>query len=205
MAHFSKMPRLSVEEYLDREQRATVRHEYIDGQLFAMTGASEAHNIICGNVFAALHGHLRGSGCRAFMNDMKVKVEAANSFYYPDIMVTCEPYDGESVFKQAPVVLMEVLSPSTRHIDRREKMMAYRQLESLRQYLLVHQNRYRVDSYRKCKDVDWEISTLGRGDSIVFDSFSAALELSLDAVYEGVVIDSFVEESDDDLENYQGN
>lgn len=203
MSNFSKVPKFSIEEYLAREQDSTVRHEYIDGQLFAMTGASEAHNLICGNIFASLHQHLRNTSCRCFMSDMKVKVEAANSFYYPDIMVTCEPYDAKSVFKQAPSVIIEVLSPSTEHIDRREKLMAYRQLESLKQYVLVHQTRQRVTLYRRTSDNDWEVLVLGRADTLVFDSLPERFELPLESIYQGVSFDSVVEEFDEELEIYQ--
>jgi len=112
---------MATDEYLEFEEQAAVRHEYVRGQIFAMTGSAEAHNVISGNLFAALHNFLQGTGCRVFQNDMKVRVEAADCFYYPDIMVTCEPYEAKSVFKNSPRLIIEVLSPSTKHIDRREK------------------------------------------------------------------------------------
>jgi Uma2 family endonuclease len=167
-----------------------------------MTGATEAHNVICGNLHALLHNHLRGSGCRPFMNDMKLRIEVANSFYYPDIMVTCEPYDGKSVFKKLPVLIVEVLSPSTRHIDRREKLVAYRQVSSLRQYLIMHQSRCRIEIYRKDADDQWEVSVLGRADSISFDCLPTVLVAPVEVLYEGVALAPLVEEEEEE-EDYE--
>jgi Uma2 family endonuclease len=202
MAQFQKIPDLTVEEYLAQEQLASVRHEYVNGQLFAMTGASDAHNVICGNLFALIHQHLKGSGCRAYINDMKVRIDVANSFYYPDIMVTCEPIDAKSAYKQLPVLIVEVLSPSTSHIDRREKLVAYRHLNSLRQYLIVHQNRYRIEAYRKDKNGQWEVTVITRNDMVSFTALPCELEISTEVIYEGVALQPTVEE-DNDEEKYE--
>jgi Uma2 family endonuclease len=197
MAQFQKIPDLTVEEYLAQEELAEVRHEYVNGQLFAMAGASDAHNVICVNLLALIHQHLKGSGCRAYINDMKVRIDVANSFYYPDIMVTCEPIDAKSAYKQLPVLIVEVLSPSTSHIDRREKLVAYRHLSSLRQYLIVHQNRYRIEAYRKDKDGQWEVTIITRNDMVAFTALPGELEISTEAVYEGVVLEPTVEEDEE--------
>lgn len=198
MSQFSKVPQLTADEYLAHEARAEVRHEYVNGQIFAMTGATEAHNVISGNLYALLHTELKGSACRAFINDMKVKVELANSFYYPDIMVTCEPFDGKSVFKQEPILIAEVLSPSTSHIDRREKLVAYRQLSSLRQYLIVHQNKYRIESYRKDIAEKWEFTVLGHNDVLCFESLGSGFSVPVSIIYEGVALEAGVEEEEAD-------
>ncbi len=200
MSQFSKVPDLTVDEYLAQEERANVRHEYVKGQVFAMTGATEAHNVINGNLYALIHHHLRGSGCRAFMTDMKVRVEIANSFYYPDIMVTCEPFEAKSVYKQLPVLIAEVLSPSTKHIDRREKLVAYRQLSSLRQYLIIHQNRYRIEIYQKDADGQWQVSILGKNDLVFLDSLPSRLDVPIAAIYDGIILEPFVEEEEEDYE-----
>ncbi len=200
MSEFAKIPNLSVDEYLALEEQALIRHEYVQGQIFAMTGSTDAHNVICGNIHAMLHPHLRGSGCRAYVNDMKLMIEQANGFYYPDIMVTCEPFETKSVFKQHPVLIVEVLSPSTKHIDRREKLIAYRQIDSLQQYLMIHQNKYRIDSYRRDADNQWEVSSLGIGDSLILVSRPSILEVPFTSIYEGVALDLTVEEEDEEYE-----
>lgn len=106
---------LTAEEYLNLEQDAEIRHEYVAGQIYAMAGASEAHNLIAGNIFALLRPHLRGSSCRTFISDMKVKVKAqkADIFYYPDLLVTCDSNDNKKCFKTSLNLIVEVLSNST--------------------------------------------------------------------------------------------
>lgn len=196
MSQFLKVPDVTVEEYLAQEQESDVRHEYVNGQIFAMSGATAAHNVIGGNLFALLHRHLRGSGCSPFMTDMKVRVETANSFYYPDIMVTCEPFDGKSVFMRSPVIIAEVLSPSTKYIDRREKLIAYRQLESLHEYLIIHQTKQRIEVYRRDAAGQWELKVFGQMDVIEFNSLPSALRIDVPEIYEGVVLEPVVEEEE---------
>lgn len=200
VSQFHKVPNLTVEEYLAREERATVRHEYVNGQVFAMTGATEAHNVICGNLHASLHEHLKGSGCRVFMSDMKVRIETSNSFYYPDIMVTCEPFAGTSVFKQSPVFIAEILSPSTKHIDRREKLIAYRQIDSLREYVIIDPSRHRIEDYRKDANGQWEMMVLRRSDVVSLASLPSSLDISVETIYEGVILSPAVEEEEEEYE-----
>ncbi len=198
MSQFSKVPNLTVEEYLNQEENGTIRHEYVSGQIFAMTGASEAHNLISGNLFAILHNHLGGSTCRPFINDMKVLIESANTFYYPDVMVSCEAFDAKSMFKQSPVLIAEVLSPSTTHIDRREKLLAYRQITSLREYLVIHQNRYRVEIYRRGVGNEWEYSVLGKSELLELNSLPSPVEVPVLSLYQGVFLEPLVEEDDEE-------
>ena len=134
---------ITVEKYLNLEQDAEIRHEYVAGQIYAMASASEAHNLIVGNIFALLRPHLRGSSCRSFVSDMKVKVkmQQADIFYYPDLLVTCDPNDNEKYFKTNPNLIVEVLSDSTQTTDRREKRINYQTIDSLQEYVLVSQNR----------------------------------------------------------------
>ena len=106
---------IAVEKYLKLEQDAQIRHEYVAGQVYAMAGASEAHNLIVTNLVALLRPHLRGSSCRTFVSDMKVKVKTqqADIFYYPDLLVTCDTNDNKKYFKTNPNLIVEVLSDST--------------------------------------------------------------------------------------------
>ena len=146
---------LTPEEYITLERKAipdadTVRSEYMNGEIIAMSGASLAHNLITGNVFANLYIRLRGSGCLAFANEMRVSIPSVNSYFYPDVSVVCEePRFEDDVFDTLlnPIVVVEVLSPSTEAYDRGDKFAHYRQLTSLQEYILVSQDKVRVDHY----------------------------------------------------------
>src|SRR6266496_3484052 len=134
---------ISPEEYLDGERSADVRHEYADGRLYAMAGASADHNRIAGNLFAEIRDRLRGRRCEPFINDMKVKIPPAFAevFYYPDVLAACDPSDNEKYYRERPSVIFEVLSPETERTDRREKAIAYRQIPTLGAYVLGEQDR----------------------------------------------------------------
>jgi len=198
MAESEKIKNMSVEDYLTAEECSNVKHEYVRGRIFAMSGATEAHNIICGNLHAVLHAFVKGTGCRVFMNDMKVNVEAADSFYYPDIMVTCEPFDAKCVFKNSPTLIAEVLSPSTKQIDRREKLVAYQQLNSLCNYILVHQNQALIEVYRRVSNDQWVLEKLQRMDELCLDAIAGkSLRIPVSTIYDDVVLPSIVKESDE--------
>jgi Uma2 family endonuclease len=190
---------ITPEEYLLFEEHSPTKHEYVDGRVFAMTGATEAHNIICMNLATKIHSRLKGTGCRAYANVMKVRVEAANSFYYPDIMVTCEPIEAASVFKCAPRLIIEVLSRSTSRIDRTEKLVAYRQLDSLSEYVIVHQKKMLVEKYSKRSDGVWELTSLKKGDKLSLKSIPGKpLNIALSDIYESLDPPSVVKESEED-------
>lgn len=193
---------MSIDEYLAAEAKASVRHEYVRGRIFAMTGATDAHNIICGNLFAPLHSFLRGGPCIAYANDMKVHVEIMESFYYPDIMVSCEPLDPSSVFKCTPRLIVEVLSPSTRLTDRREKLVAYQQLASLMQYVVIEQKRYLVESHTRLSGKDWQTTALrSRDDTLILDVQSGKkFEIGLNQIYERLSLPLVVEEPEAEYE-----
>ena len=143
------------EEYITLERKAipdadTVRSEYVNGEIIAMSGASFAHNLITMNISARLHDRLRDSGCVVFANEMRVSIPSANSYFYPDVGVVCgEPRFEDNVFDTLlnPIVIVEVLSPSTEAYDRGEKFSHYRQLQSLQEYILVSQDKVHVDHY----------------------------------------------------------
>ena len=166
-------------EYLALEARSPVRHEYVAGEIFAMTGASIRHNIIAGNLYTALRTHLRGTPCRALMEGVKLRLKKERSYFYPDVMVTCEArlleLDASTQIVEDPVLLIEVLSPTTEGIDRREKLRAYRTLPGLKEYALVSQDECRVELYRRRGDIGWDIITFEPGDQVEL----ASVELSL--------------------------
>ena len=150
-------------DYLSMERENRVRHEWVGGALFAMVGASGVHVRLTGRVFAALLPMADAHGCRAYASDMRVMTEHVG--YYPDVMVACgeqpDPY-----FETAPCLLVEVLSPTTRDIDQREKLAAYKAIPSLRHYLIVHQDQPRVAHHFRFDDGDWQLEIVGPIDTI---------------------------------------
>jgi Uma2 family endonuclease len=141
---------LSAADFLAWDATQTTRHEFVRGEVFARAGAGERHVTVAGNVYLALRQHLAGTPCRTFITDMKLRVEAADAFFCPDVMVTCSPRDAEqSHVKSEPVLLVEVLSPATAALDRGNKFAAYRSLASLREVLLVDPDLRRCDLFRR--------------------------------------------------------
>ncbi|PAX51137.1 Uma2 family endonuclease [Brunnivagina elsteri] len=178
---------LTVEEYLKAEEYSEIRHEYVDGEIFAMAGASEEHNLIAGNIFTLIRPHIRGTSCRVFVSDMKVKlkVQKADIFYYPDLLVTCDPNDGERYFKTSPNLIVEVLSNSTKTIDKREKRLNYQSIESLQEYVLVSQDEIKVEVYRKDAQGNWSLEILSKDDNLELKS--VGLTLTMADIYEDVI------------------
>jgi Uma2 family endonuclease len=162
---------ISPEDYLAAEAAAIVKHEYHDGEVFAMAGASSAHVIITDNLTGLLLAHTRGTGCRPFSSEMKVRIESANRFYYPDLLVTCDPRDRDAdYFKKHPKLIVEVLSDSTEAFDRGKKFDHYCELESLEEYVLVNQDRTQVEVFRRNDDETWTLKRYGVGDTVRFAS-----------------------------------
>jgi len=183
-----KYSRLTEADYLLGEFASEIRHEYVDGEVFAMAGAGEAHNLIAGNIFAKLRGLVRGGPCRVYISDMKLRVKTWKAYYYPDVMVTCNPTDSEANYKERPSLVVEVLSPSTERTDRREKMLAYRTLTDLREYLLVATDKQHVELYRRDAQDEWQLTNLIPADGIHLESLG--YDLSLNDIYEDVKLDS---------------
>lgn len=182
--------KLSCTEYLQGEEAATVKHEYLDGEVWAMVGASDAHVSIAGNIFFLLKQALKQSPCRPYISDMKVNVAAANAFFYPDVLVSCNPKDRDNrLFKQHPVFIAEVLSPSTEAFDRGAKFAAYRQLESLQSYWLIDSRTQAIDCFRRTADNAWLLhSHTGPGDKLAIPELN--LELDFAEIYADVDLDS---------------
>ena len=136
------LPRMSAGQYLDYEQTQEIRHELVDGYLYAIVGASDRHEEIAMNLAAALSLHLRGGPCRVYKSDLKLRI--GDDFYYPDIFVRCGTERGDPWFKTDPVLIVEVLSPTTQRYDRGDKRQAYLSLPSLRDYILISQTEMKV-------------------------------------------------------------
>jgi Uma2 family endonuclease len=139
---------LSPAEYLEMEESSPVKHECIAGQIYAMTGASDTHNFIAGNLYIALRSHLKGSPCRVFMADVKARLDQADSFYYPDVMVSCEKA-ANAYYREQPCLIVEVLSSSTAKFDAGDKRRDYQALPSLQEYVLVSQECMDVRVWRR--------------------------------------------------------
>jgi Uma2 family endonuclease len=176
---------LSIEDYLTFEESTPLRHEYVSGEIFAMSGPSREHELIAGNVFAAVHAHLRGSPCKSFIGNFKLnlKVNESQFFYYPDVMVACGP-NVDSRFCTDPRLVVEVLSPSTERTDRREKACNYRQIPTLEEFVLIAQRKAEVTIYRRSER--WAPLTLTSVDETA-ELRSIELSLPLAQIYEGVL------------------
>lgn len=176
--------KLSVDEYLKAENDGPVRHEYVDGEVYAMSGTSKRHNRVAVNLLSELYSRLQGGPCEVFISDVKVFIEALNCFYYPDIVVTCDPEDNDDYFVNRPVLIVEVESPSTSLIDRREKLIAYRKLDSLREYLLLSQDSISAVLFRRDQNGEWWSEQPGPEDELRLESVGLSMPLS--RLYEGV-------------------
>lgn len=174
--------RVTIDEYLALERPAETKSEYLDGEVFLMTGASRKHNLVAGNVFASLHAQLRDRACEAFAGDMRVRISATNLFTYPDVVVVC----GEPAFDDAeldtllnPMLIVEVLSKSTEDYDRGTKFAHYRTLPSLREYLLLAQDRVHAEHFVR-QDADrWLLTeTDAAGATLVLPSIGCRLALA---------------------------
>lgn len=169
------LPRLTAEEYLEWEHQQDTRHELVDGYLYGMTGASLRHDEISMNLAAALHAHLRDRHCRVYKSDIKIQV--ANDFYYPDIVVRCadDSSGSDKFFLADPQVIIEVLSPSTQRFDRGDKRLAYQQIPSLTDYILVAQDAILVDHFI---GNDLPIRKILPADTLVIESLQFSITLS---------------------------
>ncbi len=169
---------ISTREYLAREETNEVRHEFVNGVIYAMVGASERHNLIALNLTTALFNHLP-ERCSAFHADMKLHIalDQAEYFYYPDLMVCCGASDQSLHYRDDPILLCEVLSQSTERTDRVEKFDAYRTIPALEEYVLIAQDAPRVEIFRR--RTDWSRETFATGDTFRFEcvDFSMGLEV----------------------------
>ena len=172
-------------DYLAGEREADVRHEYVDGVLFAMGGASRAHNQIATNLVIALGTRLRGTGCRVSSSDMKVRLAEGRRYYYPDLVVSCTDARDEpdDYTESRPTLVVEILSPSTAATDRREKRLVYQSLPSLVDYLIVSQDERTVERFTR--DADGWTSATFTGDEDV-ELASIGLSLPMGELYADV-------------------
>jgi len=173
------------QDYLAWEDLQEEKHEFINGEVFAMGGARREHVVVSGNIFASLKQHLRGTPCHPYIADMKLRVEQQNAFYYPDVMVSCDKNDQKAdQFLSNPSLIVEVLSDSTEAYDRGIKFAAYRQLSSLKEYVLVDINTLTVECFRRTEDNNWLLHVTTEQDTCRFDSLE--LSIAMTDVFEGI-------------------
>ena len=177
---------VSVEDYLEGERVSPIKHEYRNGSIYAMAGASNPHVLISLNLATLLRTRLRGSGFLPFMSDTKVRVEAVNTFYYPDVTVSCDERDTTSVadFICYPSLVVEVLSSKTEAFDRGDKFADYRTLPSLQDYVLISQGQINVECFRRQPGGGWMLYACGDGDDVELASVNLTFPIS--SLYEDV-------------------
>nr|RNJ65346.1 MAG: Uma2 family endonuclease [Leptolyngbya sp. IPPAS B-1204] len=187
---------MTPQEYLDWEEQQPLKYEYINGEVLAMTGGTIPHNDIALNLASALKNHLRGKGCKVQMADVKVGVSQNGPFYYPDVMVSCDPRDqrAQRVIYH-PCLIVEVLSPSTEAFDRGKKFRHYRQIETLKEYVLIDADRMNVECYRINEKGKWELTAYSpEASEVELTSIDFACPITL--LYEDVV---FPEDNSDEI------
>ena len=177
------------DEYLQWEEQQNEKHEYVDGQIYAMAGASENHVDITTNLTVILASYLRGGNCKVFPTDMHLHIASKNIYYYPDLLVTCDERDRlNKQYKSYPCLLIEVLSESTEAKDRGVKFAHYQTLDSLQEYVLVNQWEKRVEIFRRTDRQFWLLQTLTEDDIIELQSINLAIPVK--DIYEGVEFSS---------------
>ena len=174
---------ISPEEYLVFDAQSPEKNEYVDGEIHAMTGTTVRHNRISLDLALLLKNHLKGRPCETFIADIKVHAVRANAFYYPDIVVRCnpDPLLDEARVIDDPTLIIEVLSPSTEAIDRREKLAAYRRIPSVQEYVMVAQDERSVEIYRRQGDINWTYQAFTDDETVTLSS--VGLTLAMASIY----------------------
>lgn len=177
---------LTPEQYLQLEADSPVKQEYIDGEVYAMAGTTDTHNVIGLNLAIQIRTHLRGTPCQVYFADVKIRLDSLNRFYYPDLLVTCDPRDRDtSTYKRFPKLIVEILSESTEAFDRGNKFHDYRSLESLEEYVLISSHHQRVEIFRRGQQGDWIFQAYtSTEERFVLQSLD--LEVSIKDLYEDV-------------------
>ena len=173
-------PFITEEEYLKGELDSDIKHEYINGKIYAMGGVSKNHSLLTSALTGEFRNHLKGKPCNTHPADFKVKIE--KHYFYPDVVVECDQ-DGDDYYTESPLIIVEVLSPSTRRYDETTKLRAYLSIPSLKEYVLVYQDMVRIEIFRKIGEV-WPSTIYNLGDDVLFESIG--LTLSVEEIYERV-------------------
>jgi Uma2 family endonuclease len=172
-----KFTHMSAADYLAAENDGSWRHEFVNGVVYAMAGASDRHNLVRGRLAAVLLGHV-AQGCRVFSAEMKLRIKGNEDerYYYPDVFVACDPADRERYWRNSAVLVVEVLSPTTERIDRTEKFEAYKRIPSLSEYGLLAQDTIELELFRR--RTDWQREFYQRDNAVTFESIGLTLSVS---------------------------
>ena len=175
-------PAFDIDSFLAFELDSPEKHEYLRGEVFAMVGVSLRHGRIAANLVERLNAATRTGPCRVYTSDVKVRIDAADAVFYPDVVVSCDPRDQGPHALVHPRLVVEILSPSTVAYDRGKKFAAYRQLASLEEYVLVESAHQAVDVFRRTGQGKWVLTAFEAGDTVVFESLDA--QVPMDAIYD---------------------
>ncbi|MDY6938414.1 MAG: Uma2 family endonuclease [Cyanobacteriota bacterium] len=183
------LPKMTPEEYLEWEAQQDIRYEYCNGEVVAMTGSTIPHNDIALNLYRTLYPHLRSRGCRANVSDVKAQLNAGSQYYYPDVIVSCDPQDRTArKFIQNPTLIAEVLSPSTSGKDRGEKFTNYIKHQSLQEYLLISSETISVERFCRGEGRMWLYYPYTSGDTVTLSSLE--LEFAIELLYEDIIFEA---------------
>lgn len=185
MATAQQIPLMTEAEYLEAEKTAEERHEYIDGYVYAMSGAHSNHNRIAATLVRKMGNHLEGKPCQPYVADMKVKI--GSKYFYPDVLVDCSSLNG--YFTESPKLIVEVLSKSTRRLDKTVKVMAYTHIPTLEEYVLIDQDIVEVEVLRR--STNWLPERFYLGDEVTFTSIG--LTLAVEDIYDRVQNSDMIE------------
>lgn len=177
---------ISEQDYLDGEKLSDSRHEYVDGYVYAMAGSSKRHAEIALNIATLLKLAARGTPCKTYVSDVKVRAISHKSYFYPDVVVSCDDNDSDDYYLESPCLIVEVLSASTEKRDRREKLLAYMNIPSLQAYMLVAQDRTEVELYYREESGNWWVQVYEKAeDSFILPCVDQ--QVTLADIYEDVV------------------
>ena len=196
MALLKLKTKISVEDYLEGEKISPVKYEYVEGEVYAMAGTSDRHNLIVGDIISSLIVHLRDSPCQPFFGDIKVRV-TRNVYYYPDVLVSCEESPENPYFRNAPILIIEVTSPSTAHIDRREKLLFYQQMPSVQEYAVVDQHKINIELHRRQPNGGWITYFFDESDAEI-EFQSVKLTLPITEIYRRIRFEKNANTNDDE-------
>lgn len=182
---------LTPQEYLAMEEQSEIRHEFVNGEIYAMAGATANHNQITGNVYMELRQRLRSKPCRVFIADMRLRIKEPNVYVYPDVMIICGKVEFEAGRRDVainPIVIIEVLSDATEKYDRTKKFAYYRQIRSLQEYVMIDQSRVYVECFRRSQSHFWVLETYEALNTTLHLQ-SVEVEIPLQAIYEQVELE----------------
>lgn len=187
MGQAAEIVSMTPEEFLEWEALQEARYEFVDGELFCHAGARKSHNLVAGNIFGELHTFLKSSRCKAFIADMKLRIEAANAFFYPDVMVSCDERDTKAdLALEHPALIVEVLSDSTTAYDLGLKFEYYRLIPELEEYVVIEPVRQHIYLYRKNGGGEWLFRDILPGEPLTLSSVGCSLPW--EEIFEGVAV-----------------